>query len=128
MTAAARLERILIQADFDRFARISGDFNPIHVDAVFCARTRFGRPVAHGLLLISILGGLTQGLRPGWRMTQQVIRFPAPTFADELMIFEVRFEAEDAEEARYACRVARADGDIVTCDGVIGLGRPGALA
>lgn len=41
----------LRQADFDLFAGISGDNNPIHVDPAFSARTRFGHTVSHGMLL-----------------------------------------------------------------------------
>ena len=36
-------ERTLTQGDFDAFATLSGDDNPIHVDPAFAARTRFGR-------------------------------------------------------------------------------------
>lgn len=43
------------QEDFDRFARLTGDNNPIHVDPQFSARTRFGRTVAHGMLLYSTI-------------------------------------------------------------------------
>ena len=39
------------QEEFDLFARISGDDNPIHVDPEFSARTRFGRTVSHGMLI-----------------------------------------------------------------------------
>ncbi len=48
------VNRVFSQTDFDRFAALSGDDNPIHVDAEFSARTRFGRTVAHGMLLYSI--------------------------------------------------------------------------
>jgi len=34
--------------DFDRFARLTGDDNPIHCDPVFAATTHFGATVAHG--------------------------------------------------------------------------------
>lgn len=112
MSDTARLERILTQADFDHFAALSGDDNPIHVDAVFSAATKFGRTVSHGVLLISILSSLVQRLRPGARVVRQDIRFPAPTYAGEPIVFEV----EAVGDHVFACRVVARDG-VVTCDG-----------
>ena len=47
--------------DFLDFARITGDAHPIHYDADYAAKTRFGRPLAHGLLVAgySALGATT---------------------------------------------------------------------
>jgi len=45
----------LTQRDFDRFAELSGDDNPIHVDPAFAARTRFQKPVAQGMLLYGLI-------------------------------------------------------------------------
>lgn len=50
--------RTVTQADVVLFAGISGDFNPIHVDHHTAERGPFGRPVAHGLLGLSIASGL----------------------------------------------------------------------
>jgi len=33
-----------------RFADLSGDYNPIHLDDEFAKGTRFGRRIAHGML------------------------------------------------------------------------------
>ena len=41
------LVRSFSQSDFNEFASLSGDNNPIHTDAEFAAQSRFGRPVAH---------------------------------------------------------------------------------
>ena len=46
---------VFTQRQFDEYARLSGDDNPIHVDAAFAAGTRFGRTVAHGMFLFSVL-------------------------------------------------------------------------
>ena len=53
--AVAILRRTFGQRDFDRFAALSGDDNPIHVDPEFAGRTRFGRTVCHGMLLYSTI-------------------------------------------------------------------------
>lgn len=44
-------KRVLTQRDFDRFAELSGDDNPIHDDPEFAAKTRVGATVSHGMLL-----------------------------------------------------------------------------
>jgi acyl dehydratase len=38
---------------------LTGDQDPLHVDPVFAANGPFGRPIAHGLLGISFLAGLS---------------------------------------------------------------------
>jgi acyl dehydratase len=81
-----RATRTLSQADFDRFAAVSGDDNPIHVDAGFSARTRFGRTVSHGMLLYAVLWGLIQRHLPGFRQQAQALMFPAPAFAGEPLV------------------------------------------
>jgi MaoC like domain len=43
-----------------QFARLSGDWNPLHVDPIAARRTQFGRPLVHGVHLL--LWALEQGL------------------------------------------------------------------
>jgi len=59
--------RTITEADLVTFAAITGDYNPLHVDAEFSKKTQFGERIAHGMLgasygvgLISALG-LTEG-------------------------------------------------------------------
>jgi acyl dehydratase len=52
------LSRTLTETDIVNFAGLSGDFNPIHVDHEFAKTTLFRKPVAHGLLVLSISSGL----------------------------------------------------------------------
>lgn len=41
-----------------RFAELSGDMNPLHLDDAFAARSPFGERIAHGVLGLSIATGL----------------------------------------------------------------------
>ena len=52
--------RTVTEADLVAFAGVSGDFNPLHTDAVFAARTMYGERIAHGALVLSLATGLRQ--------------------------------------------------------------------
>jgi acyl dehydratase len=71
------------QKEFDLFARISGDDNPIHVDPEFSARTAFGRTVSHGMLIYTKLWGLLIAAQPGITQTGQTMMFPNPCYTGE---------------------------------------------
>jgi len=51
--------RTVTQAEVTAFAGISGDFNPIHMDHHSAKEGPFREPVAHGLLGLAIVSGLT---------------------------------------------------------------------
>ncbi|MEM1578080.1 MAG: MaoC/PaaZ C-terminal domain-containing protein [Archaeoglobaceae archaeon] len=55
--------RTVTEADIVNFAGISGDWNRIHVDEEFAKKTRFGKRIAHGLLTLTIVSGLTTRLK-----------------------------------------------------------------
>ena len=52
--------RTLTEADVVNFAGVSGDFNPLHMDAEYARSTRFGRRVPHGQLLFVLALGLAE--------------------------------------------------------------------
>lgn len=51
--------RTITEADVVAFAGVSGDFNPIHMDHESARKGPFRRPIAHGLLGIAVVSGLT---------------------------------------------------------------------
>ncbi|MEM1104235.1 MAG: MaoC/PaaZ C-terminal domain-containing protein [Pseudomonadota bacterium] len=110
------INRTLTQDEFNRFADLSGDDNPIHVDRDFSARTSFGRTVSHGMLLYTILRGLAGRLAPGARQVSQELMFPAPTFADEPIRFLARLEEQDGSHMRIAMRAEKVETEECVCD------------
>jgi len=113
--------RSLTQADFDAFARISGDDNPIHVDPGFAARTRFGRTVAHGMLLYAVLWTLVRRHCPGMRHAAQSLMFPSPAFAGEALVFEG--SVHDDAAGTIALAVRRAGDGAAVCQASVAVER-----
>ena len=50
--------RTLTETDVVNFAGVSGDFNPLHMDAEYARGTRFGQRVPHGQLVFVVSLGL----------------------------------------------------------------------
>lgn len=48
--------RMIDQQAVDTYAQVSGDDNPLHVDPDFARTTPFGSTIAHGLLVLSLIG------------------------------------------------------------------------
>jgi acyl dehydratase len=117
--STANFLRVFDQRDFDRFAALSGDDNPIHVDPEFAARTRFGRTVAHGMMLYSaICQALTGQLGPGVEQREQDLMFLTPTYTGEqvTVCLEVISVDATAGTADIATTITRPDGSFA-CQG-----------
>jgi 3-hydroxybutyryl-CoA dehydratase len=108
--------RTLTQQDFDAFARLSGDDNPIHVDPDFARNTRFGRPVAHGMMLYGLICRLLGTHLPGAAQIEQELIFPAPTFAGEAIAIAAKVTEIDGKKVRMATTIRNSTGEL-TCEG-----------
>ena len=51
--------------DITKFAEVSGDYNPLHMDDEYAAKTPFGQRIAHGALTASYISGILGNNLPG---------------------------------------------------------------
>lgn len=83
--ATASLTRQVNISDVEAFAELTGDTNPVHLDDEFAAKTRFGRRIAHGILVAghisAVLGVLLPG--PGSIYLAQTLSFRLPVYLDD---------------------------------------------
>jgi 3-hydroxybutyryl-CoA dehydratase len=116
---AALVRRVVTQADFDRFARLSGDDNPIHVDAAFAAGIRHGRTLAHGMMLYSlIIQVIRTELLPGAVEIEQDLVFPGPTFAGDAILVHAEVVGVDRARGEVEVRARiTGPGGRVGCEG-----------
>jgi 3-hydroxybutyryl-CoA dehydratase len=86
--------RTITETDIVNFAGLSGDFNPMHTNAVYGAQTQFGQRVAHGLLVLSIASGLSyqMGFLEGTVLafTALELKFRAPTLIGDTIHVEAK--------------------------------------
>ena len=84
---SAEITKKLEQSDVDAFARMTGDHNPVHVDAEFAKTTPFGKRIAHGMLTASLISAVLANKLPGEGSVYlgQTLQFVAPVFpGDEI--------------------------------------------
>ena len=105
--------RTVTEADVVNFAGLSGDFNQMHVDEAYSQKTFFGKRVAHGLLVVSMVSGaaVQTGVMEGTVIAFREInewKFIKPVFLGDTVhgVLEVREKKE----------VRRIGGGYVTID------------
>ena len=91
----ASFAKTVTESDVTTFAGLIGDFNPIHVDAEYARKSRFGQRVAHGMftagLISAVLGNKLPG--PGSIYLSQQLEFLAPVFIGDTITAEVSVSA-----------------------------------
>ncbi|MFN3625577.1 MAG: MaoC family dehydratase [Hyphomicrobium sp.] len=103
-----------VTADVIRaFADVSGDQNPVHVDADYAAKTIFKERIAHGMLsaaYISAIFGM-QLPGPGAIYISQTLNFKAPVKIGDVLVATVKVAEliPEKKRARFDC-VCSVDG------------------
>lgn len=107
--------RTITAADVSAFAGLSGDFNPLHVDAVFAAGSAFGKPLVHGALVFSVATGLRQQM-PVFRGSLRALlelrswKFLRPVFfGDTVVVVSTVAEARETSNPDQGVVVQRVD-------------------
>jgi acyl dehydratase len=87
----ARRTQTVTSEDVELYARLTGDRNPLHFDADFAARTRFGRLVAQGGVAAGMLNALVAMdlPGPGTVFMSQSLKYLAPTYLGDTVTAEI---------------------------------------
>jgi 3-hydroxybutyryl-CoA dehydratase len=111
MTAILHTVRLTAAPQVIRsYGELTDDFNPIHIDPDFAAKTPMGRCIAHGTMSIGLVWQSlfrTFGLDAGQRVELDV-RFVKPVFAGETI--EAGGELQSGDPGCYAVWVRGTDG------------------
>lgn len=100
--------KTLTDAHFLSFSGLTGDVHPIHYDVEYAKQTRFGKPVAHGLMLASLTAlGASNGREriDGFVLIEQGSRFLRPAVVGDTVKPKLLVEKIWREESRLMCRL-----------------------
>ena len=99
------------------FAEMTGDYNPLHFDEAFTARTRFGRLVVQGGLTTGLLHALVamDMPGPGTVFLSQNWKFTAPVYIGDTITAEAVVLSVHPTKpvTQLAIKVRRQDGEVV---------------
>jgi 3-hydroxybutyryl-CoA dehydratase len=62
---SAEITRLITEELVNDFARVIGDFNPVHTDQAYAEKTQFKGKIAHGALSIGLLSNVMGNILPG---------------------------------------------------------------
>ena len=81
---------VISESMIEEFAKLSGDYNPHHIDDAFAKQTRFGKRICHGMLLASFFSRLTGMYLPGKGSLylSQSLNFLSPAYVDDKITIE----------------------------------------
>jgi 3-hydroxybutyryl-CoA dehydratase len=116
---AATFAKTVTEADIVKFAEVSGDTNPVHLDAAYAATTMFKQRIAHGMLsagfISAAFGTVMPG--PGAIYVSQSLKFKAPVKIGDHVVARVEVTGNLPDKKFVTFKTQCLIGDKVVIDG-----------
>lgn len=99
---SASMSHVVTDEDVRKFAEVSGDYNPVHLDEDYAKDSRFGRRIAHGLFSASLFSGLFGTKLPGRGCVYaaQNLKFRRPVYIGDTVVATVTVLSVDTIKKR----------------------------
>jgi acyl dehydratase len=113
---SAEYSKVVSDEDVKLFAKITGDFNPVHIDEEAAAKTRFGGRIAHGMLSGGLVSAAIANKLPGEGSIYlaQTMRFTAPVrIGDTVTVSLTVLELLSKKRVRLATVCRNQNGETV---------------
>ncbi len=116
----ASITRTFNEHDVKAFSKISGDYNPLHLDKHYAKSTIFKKPVVHGALINALFSSLLGTTLPGEGAIycHQESKFTRPVYIGETITATVTIESMDIEKERITLTtIAKNQDDVMVLKG-----------
>lgn len=99
-----------------QFAELSGDKNPIHLDDDFASKSRFGKRIAHGMIVGALISrALVDGIGKSGIYLAQNMKFVNPVFIDDTVTVTIKITEirPRSQVATVETNAVKQNGDVV---------------
>jgi 3-hydroxybutyryl-CoA dehydratase len=109
--------KTISEADIVMYAGVSGDTNPVHLNAEFAEKTIFKERIAHGMLSAGLLSTIfgTKLPGPGAIYMNQNLNFKAPVCIGDTVVARVTLREIHGKRVTFDCSCTI--GETVVLDG-----------
>lgn len=104
--------KTISETDIYLFAGISGDLGPNHVNAEYMKATRYGKIIAHGVLIMGLMSTCSTAMiataspnRPAVSYGYDRVRFVKPVFVGDTVTVTYAISEEDTQQERTLASV-----------------------
>ncbi len=115
-----RFSKTVGESDIYLFAGITGDLSPNHVNDEYMKKTRYGKIIAHGVLLVGFMSTCSTKVietveRPAVSYGYDRVRFVKPVFVGDTITVDYEVTEEDPEHDRTfgTIQVTNQHGEVV---------------
>ena len=96
----AESSHTISEEDIVKFAEVSGDFNPVHMDEEFAKTTIFKGRIAHGVLSVAYISATLAKQLPGAIYMKQTVMFKKPVRIGDIIKTRVEVVSKNDEKKR----------------------------
>ena len=107
---SASMSKVITEEDIESYAKVSGDYNPIHMDEAAAEKSPFGGRIAHGMLSAGLISAVLGTKMPGEGTVYlgQNLKFLLPVrIGDEITatceVIEVKNEEKGIYRLKTVC-------------------------
>lgn len=123
MGMSRHLRKVVTDTDIEKFAEVSTDHNPVHLDEEYAQDTMFGGRIAHGMLTAGLISAVIGEQLPGHGTiyTGQSLKFLAPVRPGDSVYAEVKVIDIDITKRRVKldCHCAVNDKKVVVGEATV---------
>ena len=119
------IEKTIAQDNINRYAEVSGDFNPIHIDEEFGKQSQFGKNIAHGMMVAATISEIMLiNFGELWQSSGKMkLRFKSPVYPNDTILasgfIKKIIKSEKTNDIHCVIDISSNENVVISCDAFV---------